>query len=448
MKKFFPGLNFADDRNLMHAAASMMLAVDIYAVRNKNVAPTFKQAVSSIRAAWLFADLAQQMPQSPYKKISDFFYAKAYGLYGQVLELLQNGREPAEAAGNMGPDMDKNWGYDGILYMYAKLTLKVGSKEPDITKRVANVELTKRYLSRIFGMGKSSKDKPSVIIDMTRDLYDKMNEMLQKWNEEIAARRRRRTRRIALLVQYDGTAFNGWQIQDDGGRTVQACLECALEILLREKVRTIVAGRTDTGVHALGQVVHFDTASAIPLQRLCIGLNGICDPDLSILNAFAVPDDFHARFSAVSREYQYRLYCYPLRCPFNFQRALWVRGKVDAAYLRQCFAYLEGEHYFSSFCKKISVKSNMVRRIESIQVTDNDPEMLIDIRGNAFLHNMIRIIMGTVLAMWEKKLAPETLAAVIDGRDRDCAGKTAPAYALYLKKINYQPELDTYPAAY
>ncbi len=181
VKKFLGNISFKDDRNLALGAASYLLAVDCYSFRRKNVAPTFKNAVCSIRAAWLFGDMAKDMPEKPYEKISNFFYRKAYGFYQEVLELVQTGKEPVEAAGHLGPDTDKNWGYEGILYMVAILTLKVGVKETDITKRIENFEKTKRYLSRLFGSGKSSKNKPGALIDMTRDLYDKMNQMLAEW---------------------------------------------------------------------------------------------------------------------------------------------------------------------------------------------------------------------------------------------------------------------------
>lgn len=184
VKKFFGDISFEEDRDLILGAASYLLAVDCYSFRLKDVAPTFKNAVSSIRAAWLFDDLSKEIPERPYKKISDFFYKKAYTFYFDVLELVQTGAESMEAAGNIGPDTDKNWGYEGILYICAILTLKVGSKEPDINKRIENFAKTKRFLSRLFGVGKSSKSRPGALIDMTRDLYNKMNEMLEQWYQE------------------------------------------------------------------------------------------------------------------------------------------------------------------------------------------------------------------------------------------------------------------------
>lgn len=185
MKKFFGSLDFNDDRNLSLGAASYMLAVDCYSLRNKKVAPTFKNAVSSLRAAWLFNDLAEHNSDKQYKKISLFFYKKAYQYYIKVLELAQTGAEPMEAAGNMGPDTDKNWGYDGILYVSAVLTVKVGAWEKDISERIAKFEQCKRYLSRLFGMGKSSKSRPSEILDKTRDVYEKINQLLEEWTQQL-----------------------------------------------------------------------------------------------------------------------------------------------------------------------------------------------------------------------------------------------------------------------
>ena len=182
--KFFDKLDFHDDRNLILGAASYMLAVDCYNFRRKNVAPTFKMAVSSIRAAWLFSDLAEKFPEALYNKLSIFFYKKAYDFYIKVLDLLQTGGESAEAAGHMGPDTDKNWGYEGILYIAAVLTVKYGAAEKEQEKRIKNFNTSKKYLSRLFGAGKSSKSKPSDLLDKTRILYDKINTMLEQWEAE------------------------------------------------------------------------------------------------------------------------------------------------------------------------------------------------------------------------------------------------------------------------
>ena len=180
-EKFFGDQNFNDDRNLMLGAASYMLAVDCYNFRKKNVAPTFKRGVSSIRAAWLFSDLAEEYPDKSYKKISLFFYKKAYEFYTRILDLLQSGAEPADAAGNMGPDSDKNWGYEGILYVSAVLTYKFGTSEKDIDKKIEDFNVSKRYCSRLFGSGKTSKTTPTELLEKTRILYEKLNQTLEQW---------------------------------------------------------------------------------------------------------------------------------------------------------------------------------------------------------------------------------------------------------------------------
>ncbi|OHD68786.1 MAG: hypothetical protein A2W19_11015 [Spirochaetes bacterium RBG_16_49_21] len=184
VKKFFGMIDFNGDRELRIGAASYLLAVDCYSYRNKKVAPTFKIALSSLRAAWLFGDLAADDPSSSYKKISEFFYKKAFQTYVKVLDIMQTGGEPVDAVGNMGPDTDKNWGYEGILYLTAVLTVKIGSKEQDPRKRMENFAKCKRYLSRLFGAGKTSKTRPSDLLDKTRDLYDKINAMIEEWNQE------------------------------------------------------------------------------------------------------------------------------------------------------------------------------------------------------------------------------------------------------------------------
>lgn len=185
VRKLFGNISFEDDRNLKLGAASYLLAVDSYSYRGKDVAPTFKRAVSSIRAAWLFSDLALDLPEKPYKKVSEFFYMKAYEFYHQALNILQSGGEILEDAGNIGPDYEKNWGYEGVLYMCAILTVKFGSKEPDMNKRIKNFQITKRYLSKLFGDGKSNKSKPGAMIDMIRELYNNINNMIDQWSQEI-----------------------------------------------------------------------------------------------------------------------------------------------------------------------------------------------------------------------------------------------------------------------
>lgn len=250
-----------------------------------------------------------------------------------------------------------------------------------------------------------------------------------------------------MLVQYDGTDFNGLQIQD-GGRTIQQELESAIKVLLKEDVRVTASGRTDSGVHALGQVIHFDSTTDMDLRKICISLNGILSGDVSVKNCYRVPHDFHARFSAVSREYLYLIYNYPLRTPFMKYRAMWINHDFDAEYFRETASYLAGEHDFASFCKKISAGAGTVRKIESIDVSRENDIIRVTFRANAFLHNMIRIIVGTIVQMYREKRDPQYIKEILEGKGREHGGFTAPPYGLYLNRVNYDPQLNFYESAF
>jgi tRNA pseudouridine38-40 synthase len=253
-----------------------------------------------------------------------------------------------------------------------------------------------------------------------------------------------RTRRIALHIQYDGTAYNGWQIQN-GGRTIQGELERAIGILTRHEARVTASGRTDTGVHAFCQVAHFDDESDLSLGRLCGGLNGILPRDISIKNVYAVPPDFHARFGALAREYLYLIYNHSQRNPFMRHRAMWCHEKLDPGYLRSAASFLVGEHDYKSFCKKISSDGNTVRRIDEIDINCADDIVAIRIKGNGFLHNMIRSIVGTLCEMNRGKRAPDHMHSILMAMDRNAAGTTAPACGLYLNRVWYDPPLSSMP---
>jgi tRNA pseudouridine38-40 synthase len=216
---------------------------------------------------------------------------------------------------------------------------------------------------------------------------------------------------------------------------------------VKERTRITASGRTDSGVHALGQVVHFDTESDINLSRLCIGLNGILPAAISVTNAFEVPADFHARFSALEREYLYLVHNHPFRSPFMMYRAAWLSQPADCAVLKKALACLKGEHDFASFCKKISAEKGTVREIKHISVTERESLFIVRIRANAFLHNMIRIIMGTLFEIVRKGHHPSHMKKVLEARDRDAAGPTAPPYGLYLYRVYYDPPLEGFPSA-
>ena len=253
--------------------------------------------------------------------------------------------------------------------------------------------------------------------------------------------------RIALLIQYDGSVFNGWQSQKQG-RPVQDEIEKAMEVLFKEKIRTVAAGRTDAGVHALGQVIHFDTSSKLTLKKICGSLNGILAKDVAVRNAYYVPPDFHARFSAVQREYVYAIYNYPQRNPLIINKAQWVSYKLDIAFLKNIAQYFIGENDFASFCKKTSAEENTVRRIDEFDITEFEDFIFFRIKGNGFLHNMVRIIIGTILDVCVNKIDPDSIPDIFKKKDRDASGKTAPPYGLYLNKIFYNPALSEMESAF
>ncbi len=258
----------------------------------------------------------------------------------------------------------------------------------------------------------------------------------------------RTSRRIALTLQYDGTRFNGWQIQS-GGVTVQGELEKAIYILIKKETRVTASGRTDAGVHALAQVAHFDTTDGIALQRLCVALNGILPKDITVLNAYLVPHDFHARFDAVERAYRYVIYNHRFRSPFTAYRAMWLHDRLDPHYIRDASRHLVGEMDYSSFCKKSESDGiSTVRRITAIDIREKGDWIYFDIRGTGFLHHMVRIIIGTLVEMSRKKEDPGVMAEIISRRDRIYSGFTAPACGLYLKDVIYEPSLDTMDAAF
>ena len=258
---------------------------------------------------------------------------------------------------------------------------------------------------------------------------------------------RRQPRRIALLIQYDGTDFQGSQIQPDC-RTVQDEIEKSLNRILNEEIRIIFSGRTDAGVHALMQVAHFDTNSEISLNKLVIGANAVLDQDISILNAYHVNNDFHSRFDAIERIYEYVIYNSKTRSPFYHKNSLWIRRDIDTDLLYKTLKMFEGEHDFASFCKKTSTDCNTIRTINYIRVVCDIPIIKIEISGNAFLHNMIRIMVGTALDIAFNNMSPDIIKDLISQKDRSYSGITISSRGLYLKEIKYKPELKSYNSAF
>ena len=245
------------------------------------------------------------------------------------------------------------------------------------------------------------------------------------------------TRRIRLLVEYDGTGLCGWQRQDNGP-TVQGHLEQALAELLGTKTGTTGASRTDAGVHALGQVVHFDTAHpTIPPHGIRKALNTALPDQIAIIEAVQVADDFHARFDSHGKHYRYRVLSRPSRSGLDRHRNWHVDYPLDTSAMRAAAAQLVGEHDFTSFRAAGCTAKTATRKVTAIDIKDQGERIVVHVRGNAFLRNMVRIIAGTLVEVGAGRRAPDSLAELIAARDRPRAGRTAPAAGLTLMRVFY-----------
>jgi len=254
------------------------------------------------------------------------------------------------------------------------------------------------------------------------------------------------TTRIVLGVQYDGAPWQGWQTQPSG-LTVQDRLEHALRQFAGCAIGTTCAGRTDTGVHALEQVVHFDTPLKRETASWVRGVNAFLPPSIAVRWAAEVPHDeanpsthpFHARFSARSRTYQYVLYNHPVRSPLLAGRAGWAFRPLDMERMRQAAALLVGEHDFSAFRSAECQAKSLVKTMHDIRIERQGDLWMFTLHANAFLHHMVRNIVGSLLVVGNGSRSAAWLQQVRDGRDRKYAAPTFMPDGLYLAKIDYDP---------
>lgn len=245
--------------------------------------------------------------------------------------------------------------------------------------------------------------------------------------------------RFALTLAYDGEDFPGWQTQPSGD-AIQDHVERALSSIASHPVATICAGRTDAGVHALRQVVHFDSHAERPATAWVRGVNAHLGPAISVRSVTPVADDFHARFSARKRRYRYLLHRSPVRHPLLAGRAGWTFRAVDVARLTLASRILQGEHDFSAFRSSQCQAASPVRRLEVIELTERGPFILLTFAGNAFLHHMIRNIVGTLLMVGDGRRPVDWVAEVLESRDRRRAAPTFEAAGLYLDGVLYGRE--------
>lgn len=246
--------------------------------------------------------------------------------------------------------------------------------------------------------------------------------------------------RIALGIEYDGSAYHGWQTQQPGVPTVQQTLEQALSKVANQPVQVVCAGRTDRGVHGFGQVVHFDTEAQRGMHNWLMGTNVNLPPDINLTWAQPVPDDFHARFSATGRRYRYLILNRPSRSALLHKRATWIHAPLDAEAMHRAGQGLLGEHDFSSYRAIGCQAKHPVRTLESLQVTRHGDLIELAVAANAFLHHMVRNIAGVLLAVGRGEQDEDYPSRVLEHRDRTKGGVTAPPDGLYFAGVRYPDE--------
>lgn len=246
--------------------------------------------------------------------------------------------------------------------------------------------------------------------------------------------------RIALVLEYDGSEYHGWQAQT-GLRTVQHVVECALSRVADREISIVCAGRTDTGVHALKQVIHFDANVTRSTRAWIYGTNACLPKDICIKWGREMPEDFHARYSALSRSYRYVIYNASIRPALERRHVTWQYRQLNHKLMHEAAQFLIGEHDFTSF-RSVECQSNSaMRNVHRVEVTREADKVIIDITANAFLHHMVRNIAGVLMAVGMGKSPVSWAKSVLEAKDRRQGAETAPAYGLYLVNV-------AYPAAY
>lgn len=243
-------------------------------------------------------------------------------------------------------------------------------------------------------------------------------------------------KRVRLVVAYDGTAYSGWQLQP-GVRTIEGELNRCLSELLGEKIQVIGASRTDAGVHALCNIAVFDTKARIPGEKISYALNQRLPEDIRIRSSCEVPGDFHPRKCESRKTYEYRILNSSFPVPTRRLYSHFTYVPLNVELMREAASYLEGEHDFKSFCSAAAVVESTVRTILDIQIRREGEEIVIQVCGNGFLYNMVRIIAGTLMEAGRGVFPPEHVKEILEARDRRYAGPTAPACGLTLIRYEF-----------
>ena len=243
-------------------------------------------------------------------------------------------------------------------------------------------------------------------------------------------------KRVLLRVAYDGTNYCGWQVQPNAV-TIEGVLNRELSALLKEEIVVIGASRTDSGVHALGNVAVFDTNNRIPAEKISYALNQRLPEDIVIQESREVALDFHPRHCDTRKTYEYRIYNATFPMPTKRRYSHFVYYDLDVEAMKEGASYLVGEHDFVSFCSVNTQVKDTIRTIEDITIIRKDQDIIIRIQGNGFLYNMVRIIAGTLIQVGNHMVEPKKVGWMLEQKNRTFAGPTAPAKGLTLVKIEY-----------
>lgn len=245
--------------------------------------------------------------------------------------------------------------------------------------------------------------------------------------------------RYKLVIAYEGTKYHGWQIQLNG-TSIQDLIEKALDTILQEKVKLTGAGRTDAGVHALGQVAHFDTTKPITPTRMWGSLNGLLPRDIRVLSVDPVPDDFHAQYSALSKTYRYHICTERVLSPFLLNRVWHITYPLDRQLLLEATTYAIGTHDFTSFANEAHTgvaAYDSERTIQRIDLIPEDRGIALEFQADGFLYKMVRNLVGTFVECGSHKKKPSDIPAILKAKDRRQAGLAAPAQGLFLVAVHY-----------
>lgn len=243
-------------------------------------------------------------------------------------------------------------------------------------------------------------------------------------------------RRVKLTIAYDGTNYCGWQVQPNG-ITIEEVLNKALSKLTGENIVVIGASRTDSGVHAMGNVAVFDTNTTIPPERIAMAVNRILPEDIVVVKSEEVPLDFHPRYCDCEKTYEYHIVNTRIPIPTKRLTNYFVSYELDIEKMREGASYLVGEHDFASFCNIKTDVESTVRTVKELEILKNGNEITIRISGNGFLYNMVRIIVGTLIRVGRGFYEPKQVKEILEAKNRKAAGVTAPPHGLMLMEIRY-----------